>query len=236
MRRIAFNVALIIAAAASLYLMAPREPAAQLGGGVVQGGAVAANDCVKWLSANVIGSAGDVCGLGAGDVVGPVSATDGAITLFDGTTGNLLKDSKVVLTIPASAATLTLGSGKTVAISNTLTFTGTDSSTVALGAGGTVAYQANNLSVFAATTSAQLAGVISNETGTGLLPFATNPTFVGPLLTVVAVGSLPTCNGAAEGMLYGVNDALTPTFGAVLVGGGAVHTMAYCNGTDWISP
>ena len=34
----------------------------------------------------------------------------------------------------------------------------------------------NNLSVFAATTSAQLAGVISDETGTGALVFGTGPT------------------------------------------------------------
>lgn len=46
----------------------------------------------------------------------------------------------VVITTPASAAQLTLGSGKTIAISNTLTFTGTDASSVAFGAGGTVLY------------------------------------------------------------------------------------------------
>lgn len=42
---------------------------------------------------------------------------------------------------------------------------------------GTLASQANNLSVFAATTSAQLAGIISDETGTGSLVFGTQPTF-----------------------------------------------------------
>ena len=36
---------------------------------------------------------------------------------------------------------------------------------------------ANDLSVFAATTSAQLAGVISDETGTGVLVFGTSPGF-----------------------------------------------------------
>lgn len=69
-------------------------------------------------------------GSGLGDVVGPASATDGAAALFDGTTGELLKDSKVIVTIPASAATLTLGSGKTVAVSNSLTLAGTDSTTM----------------------------------------------------------------------------------------------------------
>ena len=84
---------------------------------------------------------------------------------------------KVAFTTPATGSTLTIADGKTLTASNTLTFTGTDSSSVAFGTGGTVAYTSNKLSVFAATTSAELAGVISDETGTGVLVFATAPTF-----------------------------------------------------------
>lgn len=47
---------------------------------------------------------------------------------------------KVAITAPASSATLTIADGKTATISNTLTFTGTDASSVAFGTGGTVAY------------------------------------------------------------------------------------------------
>jgi hypothetical protein len=47
---------------------------------------------------------------------------------------------KVAITAPASSATLTIANGKTLTASNTLTFTGTDSSSVAFGGGGTVAY------------------------------------------------------------------------------------------------
>lgn len=43
-------------------------------------------------------------------------------------------------TIPVIAGSLAVASGKTATVSNTLTFTGTDSSSVAFGAGGTVAY------------------------------------------------------------------------------------------------
>lgn len=71
----------------------------------------------------------------------------------------------------AGTGTLTLGAGKTATISNTLTFTGTDASSIAFGAGGTVVYTSNNLSVFAATTSAQLRAVLSDETGTGFAYF-----------------------------------------------------------------
>lgn len=93
---------------------------------------------------------------------------------------------KVAITAPASSATLTIADGKTLTVSNTLTFTGTDTSSVAFGAGGTVAYTANKLSVFAATTSAELAGVISDETGTGVLVFNSSPTIVTPTIVSFA--------------------------------------------------
>lgn len=48
--------------------------------------------------------------------------------------------------------------------------------------GGGDALVANPLSQFASTTSAQLAGVISNETGSGLLVFGTSPTLTTPAL------------------------------------------------------
>jgi len=49
---------------------------------------------------------------------------------------------------------------------------------------------ANPLSQFASTTSAQLAGVISDETGTGALVFATSPTLVTPILGVASATSI----------------------------------------------
>ena len=70
-----------------------------------------------------------------------------------------------------------------------MTFTGTDASSVAFGAGGTVAYTANKLSVFAATSSAELLGVISDETGSGALVFGTSPTFTTQITTPVIVKS-----------------------------------------------
>src|SRR5690606_15710632 len=42
------------------------------------------------------------------------------------------------LSITTTTGTLTIASGKTLGVSNTLTFTGTDSSSVAFGTGGTV--------------------------------------------------------------------------------------------------
>jgi hypothetical protein len=58
-----------------------------------------------------------------------------------------------------------------------------------------VGLTANALSQFAATTSAQLAGVISDETGTGALVFATSPTLVTPVLGTPASGTLTNATG-----------------------------------------
>ncbi len=86
---------------------------------------------------------------------------------------------KMAITAPATSSTLAVADGKTLTASNTLTFTGTDGSSAAFGTGGTLAYVANKLSVFAATTSAELAGVISDETGSGALVFAASPALTG---------------------------------------------------------
>lgn len=69
----------------------------------------------------------------------------------------------------------------------------------------TFAIFTDNLSVFAATTSAQLAGVISDETGSGLLVFGTSPTLITPALgtpsTLVLTNAtgLPIATGLAVG-------------------------------------
>jgi len=123
------------------------------------------------------------------------------------------------LTISTSTGTLTIANGKTLTASNTLTFTGTDLSNIAFGSGGTVAYTSNKLSSFSATTSAELAGVISDETGSGALVFANTPTLVTPVLgaatattinkvtiSAVATGSTLTI---ADNKIFTVNNTLT---------------------------
>jgi hypothetical protein len=74
-------------------------------------------------------------------------------------------------------------------------------------AGGGDALTSNPLSQFAATTSSQLAGVISDETGSGALVFATSPTLVTPALGTPASGTLTNCTGLPEAGL--VDDAVT---------------------------
>lgn len=133
---------------------------------------------------------------------------------------------KLAITTPATGSTLTVADGKTLTASNTLTFTGTDASSVAFGAGGTVAYTADKLSVFAATTSAELAGVISDETGSGSLVFATSPTLVTPVIGAATGTSLTTTGsqlisgtgkqGYATGAGGGVLQATSKSTGVTL--------------------
>lgn len=124
-----------------------------------------------------------VSSTGTGNVVRATSPTLVTPTLGVASATSI---NKVTLTAPATGSTLTIANGKTLTASNTLTFTGTDGSSVAFGTGGTVTYTSNNLSVFAATTSAQLAGVISDETGSGSLVFGTSPTLATPTITTSA--------------------------------------------------
>ena len=62
---------------------------------------------------------------------------------------------------------------------------------------------ANPLSQFAATTSAQLRGVLSDETGTGAAVFATSPTLVTPALGTPASGVATNLSGTAANLTAG---------------------------------
>lgn len=112
---------------------------------------------------NFVGGGGG----GSGDVAGPASATDNAIVRFDGTGGKTIQNSVVTIAD-------TTGNIAGVGTLNTHTVPGGTS---------TFTLRSDNLSVFASTTSAQLAGVISNETGSGALVFGTGPSIGGAIFT-----------------------------------------------------
>ena len=74
--------------------------------------------------------------------------------------------------------------------------------------GGGDALTANPLSQFASTTSAQLAGVMSDETGSGSLVFATSPTLVTPSLgvaTATSINGATITSGTLNGSVTGTN-------------------------------
>jgi hypothetical protein len=145
------------------------------------------------------------------------------LLLFDdanGDYGSLELQDGVVEFRDTGGSVVSLGSGVTVrdidgtpSISaTTLEFTngtvtdqgsGVARVTISGGGGSGDALTSNPLSQFAATTSAQLRGVISDETGTGSLVFATSPTFVTPLLGTPTSGVLTNCTGTASGLTAG---------------------------------
>ncbi len=74
--------------------------------------------------------------------------------------------------------------------------------------GGGNALTSNPLSQFASTTSAQLAGVMSDETGTGALVFANSPTLVTPVLgaaTATSINGATITSGTLNGSVTGTN-------------------------------
>lgn len=129
-------------------------------------------------------------------------------------TGALVFASSPSLTTPnIGAATAASVNGTTIPSSKTLVVT------------------TDKLSALAATTSAELAGVISDETGSGSLVFATSPALTTPNIGTPSAGTLTNCTGlpvgGVSGLGTGVATALavnTGSAGAVVVNGGALGT------------
>jgi hypothetical protein len=68
-----------------------------------------------------------------------------------------------------------------------------------------------NLSQFAATTSAQLASIISDETGTGNLVFSTSPTLVTPNIGTPSYAVLTNATGTATNLTANIANFITVT-------------------------
>jgi hypothetical protein len=143
------------------------------------------------------------------------------------------------------SATLTMAASVTHAGAFAQTFTATGITSLTLPTSGTLATTSNKLSAFAATSSSELAGVMSDETGSGALVFATSPTLVTPVLgaatattvnkvtlTAPATGStLTIADGktltASNTLTFTGTDASSVAFGSggtVLYSGGSLGT------------
>jgi len=109
-----------------------------------------------------------------------------------------------------TAAILTVGTNTWVLSADSTTATGLK--WVALAGGGN-ALTVNPLSQFAATTSAQLAGVLTDETGTGKAVFATAPNFVNPVTFEDPVGGFKAGFDWTGGQntIFTLPDAAVPT-------------------------
>jgi hypothetical protein len=106
------------------------------------------------------------------------------------------------LTVTASTGTLTITNAKVLSVSNTLTFTGSDASSVAFGAGGTVAYTnvgtlSSLVSVGTITTGTWSATAIAaTKGGTGLTSYAT-----GDIVYASATDTLSKLTAGTDGQV-----------------------------------
>lgn len=181
-----FDIGDIIYASASTTLQ--KLSSAATGNALISGGLGAAPSWGKiGLTTHVSGTlpvanggTGVTSSTGTGNVVLSSSPTLVSPVIGEATATSI---NKIVLTEPDDSATITISNNKTLAVSNTLTFTGTDSSSVNFGTGGTVVYQSNKISDLSTTSSSELASKISDETGSGNLVFSSSPTITNPIIS-----------------------------------------------------
>jgi len=150
-----------------------------------------------WTGASFV-AATAIAGAGGSDTQVQFNST-GSLTgsanfTFDGTTVSMTGLAVTGSSIFRAAATqdgvaIAGRAGGTSSYEVTLTPTtlAADRTQTLQDAAGTVALSSNNLSFFAATTSAQLAGVISDETGSGALVFAASPSLTTPTIAGASV-------------------------------------------------
>lgn len=157
---------------------------------------------------------------------GANSGTNGQLKLFGSTSGDV--------TVKATAAAGTATVFQLPADNGTngwfIKTNGSGVLSYAAIPGGGDALTTNPLSQFAATTSSQLAGVISDETGSGALVFGTSPTLTTPVLGVASATTINkvALTAPATGSTLTIADGKTLTVSnSITVAGTDSTTMTF---------
>jgi len=188
--------------------------------------------------------AGTFTGNITGDVTGNVSGSSGSTTgNAASVTNGVYTTSKISALAATSSAELAgvisdeTGSGLLVfATSPTLTTpvlgvaTATSVNGTTIPSSKTLVVTTDKLNVLAATSSSELAGIISDETGTGALVFANTPTLVTPVLGAATATSLVLSGTIAMGT-HKITGLGTPTDGTDAATKNYVDSAA--QGIDW---
>jgi len=140
------------------------------------------------------------------------STRTGAVNIACGTTTTGTKT--INIGTSSTGGTTAINIGSTAGATSNVTISGT-----AIPASKTLVVTTDKLSTLAATTSAELAGVISDETGSGSLVFATSPTIATPIISSPKISSTYSAKTAAytfasgdEGQLFSMNNAASVQF------------------------
>jgi hypothetical protein len=154
-----------------------------------------------------------LAGGGSGDVVGPVSATDGQITLFDGASGELVKAATTTGLLKATTGVLSAATaGTDYQAPITLTTTGTSGAATLIG---------NTLNIpqySGGGGSGTVTSVAQTFTG-GIVSVAGSPITTSGTLALTVAGTSGGIPYFSSGTTWASSSALTAN--ALMVGGGA---------------
>lgn len=147
-----------------------------------------------------------------------VSHSTVAVTVDDGTSEVGSDEWNAAHTVSGTLGAANGGTGVANNAASTITITGAFSlgwtlsgnTSLTLPTSGTVATTGNKLSAFAATTSAELAGVISDETGSGALVFANTPSLTTPAIGAATGSSLVLTGTSANIIAAGAAGTTNP--------------------------
>lgn len=149
------------------------------------------------------------------------------LSLVSNSSAALTADRTLTVDVENASRTIALGGNIDIANNFTtsgnfaLTLTTTATTNATLPSGTVTLATTGNLSQFAATTSLQLAGVISDETGSGALVFGTSPTIATPDITFK--------NAAVTGNADYVLDAATTTVASWIASFTATRNLSVTN-------
>ena len=193
-------------------------------GGITNAGALSSVTTVN-SGGNAVTFGGQV---NAGSVDSTGTITSGGLTLDAGTLNvgnrNISNAGSITgatdITASGTVSAVDLDVSGTITGNVTGNFTGNVSGNAGSVTNGV--YTTNKINVLAATSSAELAGVISDETGTGSLVFANSPTFVTPALGTPSALVGTNISGTAANLTAGTATTIPSLSGDVTSSGNLV--------------